>query len=108
MQVKVQILNPDALLRPDMNSTVQFLSDQKPTERPVTGAVVPTAAVKDLNGKKVVFIDYKDRAKAREVKIIATRTTGYLVDGLTGGEDVIVNAPADLKDGDRVKLKGTK
>jgi len=39
------------------------------------------------------------------VHVIATRTTGYLVDGLTGGEDVIVNAPADLKDGDRVKLK---
>jgi HlyD family secretion protein len=108
VQVKVQILNPDSLLRPDMNSTVQFLSDEKPSSQPVTGVVVPTAAVKDLNGKKVVFIDYKDHAKSREVKVIATRTTGYLVDGLTGGEDVIVNAPADLKDGDRVKLKGSK
>jgi hypothetical protein len=52
-----------------------------------------------------VFLLYKDHAKAREVQVRSTRSTGYLVSGLTGGEDVIVNAPADLKDGDRVKLK---
>jgi len=105
VQVKVQILKPDAFLRPDMNATVQFLSDEKPTQQAVAGVIVPTGAVKDGGGKKVVFIAYREHAKAREVKVISTRTTGYLVDGLTGGEDVIVNAPADLKDGDRIRLK---
>lgn len=108
VQVKVQILNPNSFLRPDMNATVQFLSEEKPAQQATTGAMVPTAAVKDVNGKKVVFIDYKDHAKAREVQVISTRNTGYLVSGLNGGEDVIVNAPAELKDGDRVKLKGAK
>ena len=28
VQVKVQILNPDAYLRPDMNATVKFLADE--------------------------------------------------------------------------------
>ena len=107
VQVKVQIENPDSFLRPDMNATVQFLSDDKTaTMQPVAGVLVPLAAVKDLNGKKVVFIDYKDHAKAREVQVISTRNTGYLVSGLNGGEDVIVNAPPDLKDGAKVKLKG--
>lgn len=105
VQVKVQIENPDSYLRPDMNATVQFLSDEKPSQQAVTGVVVPTAAVKDEDGKKVVFIDYKDHAREREVHVISTRTTGYLVDGLTGGEDLIVNGPANLKDGDRVRLK---
>ena len=107
VQVKVQIQKPDSFLRPDMNATVEFLSNEKPSssQQTVTGVVVPTAAVKDAGGKKVVFIDYKEHARAREVQVVATRTTGYLVNGLTGGEDVIVSAPADLKDGDRVKLK---
>ncbi len=109
VQVKVQVESPDSFLRPDMNATVQFLSDEKPAQvQSVTGAVVPTAAVKDVNGKKMVFLDYKDHAKAREVQVIATRNTGYLVSGLNGGEDVIVNPPAGLKDGDRVKVKETK
>ena len=110
VQVKVQIEKPDSYLRPEMNATVQFLSDEKPKtpQQTVTGVLVPTAAVKDVDGKKMVLIDYKDHAKAREVQVISTRSTGYLVSGLTGGEDVIVNPPADLKDGDRVKVKGAK
>jgi HlyD family secretion protein len=104
VQVKVQILNPDSFLRPDMNATVQFLSDEKPNSQQ-SGVLVPTAAIRDSNGKKVVLIDYKDRAVARDVQIISTRTTGYLVSGLTGGEDVIVSGPPNLKDGDRIKLK---
>jgi HlyD family secretion protein len=111
VQVKVQIDKPDSYLRPEMNATVQFLSDDKPSasaQQTVTGVVVPTAAVRDVDGKKVVLIDYKDHAKAREVKVISTRSTGYLVSGLTGGEDVIVNGPKDLKDGDRVKVKGSE
>jgi hypothetical protein len=30
----------------------------------------------------------------------------HIEDGLIGGEDLIVNPPADLKEGDRVKTKG--
>jgi hypothetical protein len=51
------------------------------------------------------MIAFNGHAVAREIKVISQRSDGYLVDGLTGGEDVIVNAPADLKDGDRVKIK---
>ncbi len=105
VQVKVQIQNPDDFLRPEMNANVQFLSDEKPSAQGVSGAVVPMAAMKDSGGKKVVFIVYKEHAKAREVKVVAQRNDGYLVEGLTGGEDVIVRPPADLKDGDKIRLK---
>jgi hypothetical protein len=102
------VLNPDDLLRPEMNANVQFLSDDKPTSQAVTGAVVPMSAVKEVGGKKVVFIVYKEHAKAREIKVVSQRNDGYLVEGLTGGEDVIVRPPADLKDGDRIRLKGNQ
>ena len=107
VQVKVKILNPDDYLRPEENANVRFIAEEK-SKSPQTvssGAVVPTSAIHDNGGKRVVMVAFNGRAVTREVKVISQRSDGYLVDGLTGGEDIIVNAPADLKDGDRVKIK---
>ncbi len=54
VQVKVQILNPDAYLRPDMNATVKFLADEnKHTSSQPQGVFVPTPAIRDRDGKKI-------------------------------------------------------
>lgn len=107
VQVKVKVLNPDDYLRPEENANVRFIADEKSkSSQPVsTGAVVPTAAVHDNGGKRMVMIAFNGRAVSREVKVLSQRSDGYVVDGLTGGEDIIANAPADLKDGDRVKVR---
>lgn len=107
VQVKVKIQNPDDYLRPEENANVRFIADSKTQSAQTSsaGALVPTAAVRDRGGKRVVLIAFNGRALSREVKVLAQRSDGYVVDGLTGGEDVIVNAPEDLKDGDRVKVK---
>jgi len=107
VQVKVQITNPDEFLRPEMNSTVKFAAneDKKANSGP-SGVLVPSASVKDRDGKKVVFLAFQGKAMQREVKILSPRSGGYLVQGLTGGEDVITTAPASLKDGDKIKIKG--
>ena len=107
VQVKVQILNPDAYLRPDMNANVKFLADEtKPANSQPQGVFVPTAAVRDRDGKKVVFLDFDGKVLQREVHIQSQRNGGVLVQGLNGGEDVITSAPPDLKDGDKIKIKG--
>src|ERR1700733_12830076 len=107
VQVKVQILNPDAYLRPDMNATVKFLEDEaKHTSSQPQGVFVPTLAIRDRDGKKIVFLSFNGKATAREVKILSQRSGGVLVQGLNGGEDVITSAPQDLKDGDKIKIKG--
>jgi HlyD family secretion protein len=107
VQVKVKILSPDDYLRPEENANVRFLADQKsaPTQTISAGAIVPTAAVHDNGGKRIVMVAFNGRAVTREVKVLSQRSEGYVVEGLSGGEDVIVNAPADLKDGDRIKVK---
>lgn len=107
VQVKVKVLNPDDYLRPEENANVRFIADEKSksSQSASSGAVVPTAAVHDNGGKRMVMIAFNGRALSREVKVLSQRSDGYVVDGLTGGEDIIVNAPADLKDGDRVKVK---
>lgn len=106
VQVKVQILNPDSYLRPDMNATVRFLADENKESRQPSGVLVPAAAVRDHDGKKVVFIAFNGKALMRDVRIISQRTAGYVVDGLVGGENVITVAPENLKDGQKIDIKG--
>jgi HlyD family secretion protein len=108
VQIKVKILNPDSYLRPDMNATVKFLAEEKKQTGNTQPArvFVPTTAVRDRDGKKVVFLAYNGRAVMREVRIMAQRSGGLLVSGLNGGEDVITSGPPDLKDGTKIKIKG--
>jgi hypothetical protein len=67
---------------------------------------VPSTAVKDRDGKKIVLIAFNGKAVEREVHILSTRNDGYLVDGLVGGESVITAAPPGLKSGQKIKIKG--
>jgi HlyD family secretion protein len=101
IEVKVQIL------RPEMNTTVHFIADEnRNATAQSAGAYVPTAALRDAEGKKYVFIAFNNKAMKRDVKILSQRSGGALVSGLNGGETVITTAPDGLKDGDKIKIKG--
>lgn len=107
IEVKVQILNPDSHLRPEMNTTVRFIADENKTvTQQNAGAFVPSTAIRDADGNKYVFIAFNDKAMKRDVKILSQRSAGALVSGLNGGESVITTAPEGLKDGDEIKIKG--
>ncbi|HZE26045.1 MAG TPA: efflux RND transporter periplasmic adaptor subunit [Terriglobales bacterium] len=107
VQVKVRIDKPDEHLRPDMNATVKFLADdEKSASQEPSGAVVPSSAVRDRDGKKVVFIIRDNKAVMKQVRILEQRSNGYLIDGPINGENVITNAPENLKDGQSIKIKG--
>ncbi len=64
VQVKVQILNPDQYLRPEMNATVKFLANEnkKAVSTQPSGILVPASAVRDRDGKKIVFLAFNGRA----------------------------------------------
>jgi HlyD family secretion protein len=104
IQVKVRVLNPDDYLRPDMNSTVSFYNDAaaetgSAAKSPI---VVPPGVVQ--NGS--VFVIVNGRARKHAVTPGGTSASGVLIEsGLIGGEQVIVNPPANLKDGQRVEAK---
>jgi HlyD family secretion protein len=107
VQVKVQIKKPDEHLRPDMNATVKFLADDnKNGNQGPAGAIVPANAVRDRDGKKVVFLVLNGKVVMKQVKILSQRSDGYLVDGPINGENVITKGPENLKDGQSVKVKG--
>jgi HlyD family secretion protein len=105
VQVKVKILNPDDYLRPDMNASVSFVSNEKQSSsgavaQPVV--VIPSSAVRD----NAVFVMFDGKAVRRPVKTGSSNSKGVRIEeGLIGGEDLIVNPPPELKNGDRVRLK---
>ncbi len=105
VQVKVQILEPDDYLRPEMNANVAFLADQKSAGgAPAKPAIViPASALRDGNA---VFVLQGGRALRRPVSVGYTSSRGLEVTGgLVGGEDLIVNPPPELQDGDPVRPK---
>jgi HlyD family secretion protein len=105
VQVKVKVINPDSYLRPEMNASVAFYSNEKPSGaqsevKPMV--IVPASAIKD-NG---VFVVLGGKAVRRSVKVAGTTAQGVQVtQGLIGGEDIVSNPPSDLKDGQRVRAK---
>jgi HlyD family secretion protein len=111
VQVKVQVLRPDRYagieLRPEENATVKFLANEtaKTTKGPA-GVFVPSTAIHDKDGKKIVLLAFNGKAVEREIHIVSERSDGALVDGLVGGENVITAGPSTLKDGDKIKIKG--
>ena len=88
-----------------MNASVAFISDQKPQQGGASdppAVLIPSSAVRD----NAVFVVLEGKAFRRPVRIGATAGTSVRIDqGLVGGEDLITNPPAALKDGDRVKQK---
>ena len=104
VQVKVKVLDPDDYLRPEMNASVAFYSTEKTGRREEVKPVVtvPASTVRD-NG---VFVVVNGKAVRKAVKVSGTTSQGVQIsDGLIGGEDIIANPPADLKDGQRVRPK---
>ncbi|HEX6544685.1 MAG TPA: efflux RND transporter periplasmic adaptor subunit [Bryobacteraceae bacterium] len=104
VQVKVRVLNPDGYLRPDMNATVNFYNDATTSSEPGQARVIVIPKGTVNNGS--VFVALNGRAKKVPVQVNGTTAQGVMIgSGLLGGEDLIVDAPADLKDGQRIEIK---
>jgi hypothetical protein len=68
--------------------------------------LIPTNALRNRDGAKFVLIAFKEHAMRRDVHVLSERSGGYLVDGLVGGETLITSGPSDLKDGQKIRIKG--
>ena len=103
VQVKVGILNPDEYLRPDMNATVSFYNEAKAGTSDQVKRVVAVPANAIQNG--AVFVVLDGHARRRAVTSAGSNDKGVLIaSGLIGGEDLVANPPADLKDGQKVQV----
>jgi RND family efflux transporter MFP subunit len=110
VQVKVAFDSLDARVLPEMGAKVSFLADP---ETPAQGGVstanavsVPASAVREREGRAVVYVVDGGRAMARGV---APRPLGpdrvMIGSGLAAGELVVIEGPQDLADRARVRVR---
>jgi len=109
--VKVRIafdaLDPKIL--PDMGVKVSFLRDEPaggPAVQAAPRVLLPKGAIRTVDGKSIVFVVKEDRVERRAISIgLETGDQVEVISGVSAGERVVVDAPATLKDGDKVKVQ---
>jgi RND family efflux transporter MFP subunit len=116
VEVRVSILDADVRVKPEMTASVTFQEGDGPGTVPGrsrdgagTGpaiVLVTRRAVSEQNGQSIVWVVAGGRATRRTVTPGLDRLDQIEVkSGLAPGETVIVNPPAGLTDGARVRLK---
>ncbi|MEA2491424.1 MAG: hypothetical protein QOH21_3216, partial [Acidobacteriota bacterium] len=105
VKVRIAFDQKDARILPDMGVKVAFITDQ-PQAAATTMVEVPKAALRRDGETDVVYVIADGKAERRAVRVAGTEgEVARLASGLSGSEQVITEAPAELKDGDRVKVK---
>jgi RND family efflux transporter MFP subunit len=108
VRVRIGFDKLDPRLLPDMGVKVSFLSEPAPVETtaPRARLLVPKAAVRSGGGRDVVFVVRDKRVERRAVTVGAAEGDQVeIVSGLTAGEQVVVEGPAAMNDGDKVTVK---
>jgi HlyD family secretion protein len=107
VKVRVSFLKLDPRILPDMGIKVTFLgAEQKKEPGAAPAILIPKSAVRDENGKKIVFLMKDDKAERRAVTLGADRGSDTeVIAGVTAGDTLIVKGPENLRDGQNVEIK---
>jgi RND family efflux transporter MFP subunit len=110
VKVRIGLDLKDDRIVPDMGVRVSFLEERKPVEqdsRPPRGVLVPMTALRKDGDKDVVFVLKDEKAQRRTVTLGGSFGNSRQVEsGVSPGEAVIVDAPAELKDDAAVTAAG--
>lgn len=109
VKVRISFIKLDPRILPDMGIKVTFLGKEpeaKKSGSAAPAALVPQEAVRDENGKKVIYLVKGDHVERRAVSLGGTRgSDAEVLAGLVAGDTVVVRAPATLHDGQAVEIK---
>jgi RND family efflux transporter MFP subunit len=106
VEVRVGFDALDPRILPDMGVKVAF-QEERSDAAPQSGVLLPERALSQEGDRTIVWIVNGDLAERRAVSTGGKQDSEVMiVAGLSGGEKVIINAPAGLKDGARVKVSG--
>jgi RND family efflux transporter MFP subunit len=107
VKVRISFNKLDSRILPDMGIKVTFLGDEpKRREREaVAAALVPQTAVRDDDGRKVVFLVKDARVERRAVTVGSNRgSDAEILAGLVAGDMVIISGPPHLRDGQAIEV----
>jgi RND family efflux transporter MFP subunit len=109
VKVRVALDVRDPRIVPDMGVRVSFLEKAQPlAAKTRPGVLVPAAAIVTRDGKDVAFVVADETVQGHALKL--GRTLGddrEVLDGLAGGETVVLDPPEKLADGARVRIAKT-
>ncbi len=104
VKVRIGFAAKDPRILPDMGVKVSFIESGEAATT-VRLIEVPKGALRRDGEQDIVFVLAGNRAERRAVKIASNEgQTARLASGVADGERVILDAPANLKDGDSVKV----
>ncbi len=107
VKVRIAIKTRDPRIVPDMGVRVGFLEREPPSSSPspAAGVLVPSAAVVHSGEQAAVFVVAEHRARSREVVLgQAYGDERQILSGLMAGDEVIVDPPPELADGQAVRV----
>jgi RND family efflux transporter MFP subunit len=109
VKVRIAFDALDPRILPDMGVKVSFLREE-PAGGPATQAaprvLLPKAAIRTAGGTSIVFVVKADRVERRAISVgLEQGDQVEVLSGVSAGERVVVDAPATLKDGDKVKVQ---
>lgn len=106
LQVKVRMTDPDETVRPEMNAKVTFLEPPTGAAAQSPTVLIPKEAVLTREGRSLAFVVNASKAAGRGVKV-GNELDGrvQILEGLQGGERVVVRGMEVLRDGQRVRIK---
>ncbi len=105
VKVRIALDQKDQRVLPDMGVKVSFITDEPAGAQTTTIVEVPKTAVRRDGEQDIVFVMKDGKAERRAVKVAsADGNNSRLASGVAEAETVIVEAPPELKDGDKVKI----
>ena len=109
VRVRIAFDKLDPRILPDMSVKVTLLRDEPAagTAKPAAPRVLlPKTAIRTADGRKIVFVLREDRVERRGVSLgLEQGDQVEVLSGVSAGERVVVDGPATLKDGDKVKVQ---
>jgi RND family efflux transporter MFP subunit len=99
--IKIQLENTDGKIKAGMVANVKIITDQQKDV-----LVIPKSAVFKEGDIEKVYVVENSRVKIKTIKTESiTEDKLKVVEGLSAGEEIIVNGNYDLKDGDLVTVE---
>ena len=104
VRVRVGFDQLDPRILPQMAVKVAFRDPGAAAATPVRLVIIPKNAVQNRDGRDLVFVIQRDRAERRAVTLAGAMAGDVTLSaGVSAGEKVVLDAPADLADGAAVK-----
>jgi RND family efflux transporter MFP subunit len=117
VEVRIRFLARDQKLRPEMGVRVVFVADKSPGNRQPDDQIpqqvakepqvlIPDGAVVEISGKTGAFVLERDVVRF-QVIAVGERRAGrtHVQQGLRPGQHIVLDPPASLQDGARVRVQ---